>query len=199
MLESLFDTLNHWDQSFFLLINKEWSSDFLDSFLPFWREKRNWIPLYIILAIVAIVKMKKRSWWWILLLITSVGMADVVSSHILKPLIDRVRPCQEASGIAELMILRLSNCPNNGSFTSSHAANHFAIAFFIFFTQSVRMRYSRWLIILWAAIICWAQVYVGVHYPGDILGGAIVGGGLAYGFNILYRRYYHQIFKLKEV
>ncbi|MBX9449991.1 MAG: phosphatase PAP2 family protein [Taibaiella sp.] len=181
-----------------MLINKDGGHSFLDVFLPLWREKRNWIPLYVLMLIVVILKMKRKSWWWILLLLASVALADVISSHILKPGVDRLRPCQDGSGIEHLMILRLSNCPGNGSFTSSHAANHFAIAFFIFFTQRISMKYSRWLFVLWAAIICWAQVYVGVHYPGDILGGMVIGGSLAYLMNWIYQRYDHKVFTQKN-
>lgn len=198
MLSTILETLNHWDQQLFLLINKDGSHSFLDVFLPLWREKRNWIPLYVLMLIVVILKMKWKSWWWILLLLASVALADVISSHILKPGVDRLRPCQAGSGIEHLMILRLSNCPGNGSFTSSHAANHFAIAFFIFFTQRFSMKCSRWLFILWAAIICWAQIYVGVHYPGDILGGMVIGGSLAYLMYWIYQRYDHKVFIQKS-
>lgn len=195
LLYSFLETMNHWDQQIFLLINESWSASFLDSFLPFWREKRNWIPLYFIMLVIAIIKLKKHAWWWIVLFIATVSLADIVSSHLMKPLFERIRPCQAGSGIETLMNLRLPNCPSNRSFPSSHAANHFAMAFFIFFSQAPKMYWSRWLFILWATIICWAQIYVGVHYPGDILGGAIIGLILGLALGKIYLKYNTKIKK----
>lgn len=169
-----------------MLINKDWSSNFLDQTLPWWREKRNWIPLYLLLLIFVLIKLKKQAWLWILGILASVGLADLISSHLLKPNVGRLRPCHPDSAVAHDMILRLSNCPPNGSFTSSHAANHFALAFFIIFTMQQYMGIHRWWFFLWAAIICWAQVYVGVHYPGDIAAGAVLGSVIAWGFSKSY-------------
>lgn len=126
------------------------------------------------------------------------GSADAISSHILKPGINRLRPCQEGSAVVEDMVLRLSNCPGNGSFTSSHAANHFALALFIIFSLSKEMGAHRWWFLPWAMMICWAQIYVGVHYPGDILGGALLGLGLAFSFDFLYRKISQKVFVVKS-
>ena len=76
--------------------------------------------------------------------------------------------------------LLVTKCPGNPSFTSSHAVNHFAAAMFIFVT--FRKDLSKWWAIMfaWAAIISYAQVYVGVHYPFDCIAGAIIGSILGY-------------------
>lgn len=195
---SILESLNHWDQQLFLLINKSWTNDFLESFLPFWREKKNWIPLYVLIFFVAIYKHKKHAWWWILMFVITVALADAISSHVFKPWVDRIRPCQLGSGIEDVMQLRLPRCPGNRSFTSSHAANHFAMAFYIFFTSAISMKWSRWLFILWAAIISYAQIFVGVHYPGDILGGMVLALLLALLTSSIYLKYQNRIKNIKH-
>lgn len=71
--------------------------------------------------------------------------------------------------------------PGNGSFTSSHAANHFGLAMFLYAT--LKNYLGKWMLLffVWAFFICYAQVYVGVHYPFDILGGAVLGCLIGYG------------------
>lgn len=185
LLTTTLEFLNHWDQQLFLLINKSGNA-FLDQLLPIWRDKKTWIPLYVLMLVVVIYRFKKQAIPWIICIIATVAFADIISSHFFKPGFGRLRPCQDGSGIAHLMLLRLPNCPGNGSFTSSHAANHFALAFYLFFTLKKYLKNYVWLFILWATVICWAQIYVGVHYPGDILGGAILGFALAKIFTFVY-------------
>ena len=76
----------------------------------------------------------------------------------------------------------LEQCAGGFSFTSSHAANHFGLAMFIFITWGItQQRYTKFFFV-WAGIIAFAQIYVGVHYPLDIIGGAII--GLVSGFTM---------------
>jgi len=74
----------------------------------------------------------------------------------------------------------VDHCGQNGSFTSSHATNHFGIAVFIFITLEKVWGKFNYLFLLWAAAICYAQVYVGVHFPFDVLGGAILGSCIGF-------------------
>jgi len=69
-------------------------------------------------------------------------------------------------------------CPGSGSFTSSHATNHFGLATFIFFTMRTYFKNWAYLFFVWAAIISYGQVYVGIHYPLDVIGGAVLGWGI---------------------
>jgi undecaprenyl-diphosphatase len=71
--------------------------------------------------------------------------------------------------------LLLDHCSGGFSFTSSHAANHFGLAMFIFMTIQPLFKKYTWLFFIWAAVIAYAQVYVGVHYPLDIFVGALIG------------------------
>jgi undecaprenyl-diphosphatase len=97
-----------------------------------------------------------------------------LSSSIIKSWVNRPRPCNDDVLMYQVRLL-LSYCPGNGSFTSSHAANHFGAACYIFFTLRSYLKKWRYLFFLWAITICYGQVYVGIHYPLDIIGGAAAG------------------------
>jgi undecaprenyl-diphosphatase len=100
-----------------------------------------------------------------------VGLTDFISSGILKPFIGRIRPCYEAA----LDVRSLLGCGGKYSMPSSHSANHFGQAMFWFSVVSYKFNKKWYWVWLWAFIICYAQVYVGKHYPGDILLGMILG------------------------
>lgn len=163
------------DRELFILINAKWTSTFLDDMMPMIRNRNTWFPLYIIILSVGIYKLKWKFIPWLLCIILAVAFADGISSHIFKPFFGRMRPCNELSPVFDEMILRLKRCSGHNSFTSSHAANHMAIASFIFFACSSQYKKVLWIFFFWVLIICWAQIYVGVHYPLDILGGLMIG------------------------
>ena len=123
---------------------------------------------------MAIIKtFSKKSWWIIGGLLVTVGLADGISSHLVKNQFQRIRPCNQ-TGFKETAHL-LVPCGSGYSFTSSHATNHFAIAFFLMLTIGRRWKWIRFPLFLWACSIAFAQVYVGVHYPLDVLAGGILG------------------------
>lgn len=145
-----------------------------DALMPLLRESSIWIPLYLFLFVFSLMNFGKRATLWILFFVITVSLTDQISSGFLKDYFERLRPCRDAD-IAHKMFLRVVYCPKSGSFTSSHAANHFAMAAYIFFTCKNYFANYRWLFFGWAFIIGYAQVYVGVHYPFDVIGGALLG------------------------
>lgn len=162
------------DRRLFEIINTEWTSPILDAVLPFMRASNFWLPLYLFLGVYAIVNVPKWG-WFVLMTIVTAALTDVVSSHMIKKWVFRVRPCGEPS-LAEIVRVLALHCPiKNSSFTSSHAANHFGLA--TFFVVTLKPYMGRWVYIffLWAFVIIYAQIYVGVHYPLDVLAGAAVG------------------------
>ena len=188
--DTWFSHLKEWDMQCFIKINRDWSNAFADFFLPITRDQRTWYPFYALLLTYVIIKFKWKSIPFIVLAIATVSLSDLISSHILKEFIGRVRPCHEILLIG-VMKLRVGYCPGSSSFTSSHAANHFSMATFFYF--SLRPYFRKWslLFFLWAGIISFAQIYVGVHYPGDVIGGTIVGllaGRFTY---YLFKRYFN--------
>jgi undecaprenyl-diphosphatase len=178
-LNIFFGKIKDADYYLFDKINGDWHSSFFDTFFPFVREPLFWLPLYFFLILLSVVNFKKYGWLWVLILLVNAGLADYISSTIIKGNVMRLRPCRDPL-IAEHVRLLVKNCGLNSSFTSSHAVNHFAAAMYIFATFKNVTGKWRWLIFLWAAIPGYAQIYVGVHFPFDILGGAIVGLMLGY-------------------
>ncbi len=161
------------DQFLFELINGQAHNAVLDWLMPIWREKSTWIPLYIALAAFVGYKYRLQGLYLILALALAVGLADTVSSKIIKPSVHRLRPCNDPALKDEVQLL--VHCGSGYSFTSSHASNHFAVAAFLSLTLGLHYRRIRWPLYLWAASIALGQVYVGVHFPLDIFIGAILG------------------------
>lgn len=171
---SMIQKLEQWDQWLFMKINSQMANPFLDSLMPFLRNSYYWAPLYLFLIVFATVNYKGRGWWWVVLFLCTVSLTDIVSSRVFKEAFERLRPCQDPDFFFNVRLL-LDRCSGGYSFTSSHAANHFGMATFFFFTTRHLIRGWAWIAYIWAAVICFAQVYVGVHYPFDILGGAVLG------------------------
>jgi undecaprenyl-diphosphatase len=175
---SWFTPFIHWliqkDKDLFLFINKQHTNTFFDWLMPILRESKTWIPLYILLLLFGIIKFKKQVWIWLLGAVATILLTDQISSHIFKPLFARPRPCADIDFAPQVRLL-LDHCSGGFSFTSSHACNHFGIALFFIITLSAYIKNWKYAFIFWAAIICYAQIYVGVHYPLDVLFGGVLG------------------------
>lgn len=173
------DDLLRFDHYIFYLINEKWHNAFFDWLMPIVRTAQVWAPLYLFLLVFVIANFGKKSIWWIVFVSLLAMLSDFVSSDIIKENIIRLRPCRNPYLIPEARFL-LSYCPKSSSFTSSHAVNHFALATFFYFT--LKPYIHRWakLFFVWAGIIIYAQVYVGVHYPFDVSAGALIGFTLGY-------------------
>ncbi|HQW12606.1 MAG TPA: phosphatase PAP2 family protein [Saprospiraceae bacterium] len=158
----------------------------LDELMPYIRMPLVWIPLYLFIIYLFIRWFGKKFWIPLLFLAAAVGFSDYSNSSIIKKLAQRPRPCNEVEVRAHLDVL--VPCGSGYSFMSSHAANHMAIGYFMYLIM--RRKKNKWAAIwlLWAAIIGFAQVYVGVHYPIDALSGAVYGALIGGGFYCLYRK-----------
>ncbi len=161
------------DYYLFQLINQEWHNGFLDALIPVWRNKLFWIPFYIFLLAFLVINFAKKGWIIVLCLGLTIVVADAVSSKVVKPLVHRVRPCNDA-GIYE-NVRQLVRCGSGYSFTSSHATNHTAIAFFLIFILGNFWKWIRLPLFFWAFSVGYGQIYVGVHYPMDVIGGMLIG------------------------
>jgi len=176
--------LDHLDRSMFRLI-QHGSSPFLDWLMPPLRDPYIWIPLYAFLLYYAFraartsiagganARAGKLALIFILLSIVTVALTDSITAQVMKPLFGRLRPCHDPE--MQVLLRNLVSCGGLFSMPSNHAANHFGLAAFWYFAiRSMNGRRWVWLW-FWAALICYAQVYVGKHYPFDVLVGAVFG------------------------
>lgn len=174
------ETLLNFDATVFHLING-WDLGFLDTVLVISRNKFIWIPLYVAIVVYMAVRWKKQSWLPILFSVLTVVCSDGTSSHLIKKTVERPRPCHTL----EQINLRVK-CGSGYSFTSSHATSHMALA--VFWVQLFTFwGRHRWWFLPWAIIIGFAQIFVGVHYPLDVLSGFVVGAIVGWGVFRAYR------------
>ncbi len=176
--------LLEFDYALFHKINHDWSNPFFDRVLPLMRESVVWVPLYLFLAVFGWVNYGKKAYFWILAAIATAVIANFISSDIIKVVFYRDRPCRD-SLLEPAANLLINRCPISSSFTSSHAVNHFSVAMFLFQTMRYTVKRS-WLFFIWAFVIVYAQVYVGVHYPMDVVFGAIAGCAIGYFVSTVY-------------
>jgi len=168
------DSFFSYDKGLFRAINYTWHNNFFDWLMPWMRNANLWYPLYFGLLLIVVTNYRKTGWWWVLFCALTVALSNYISSSILKEHIMRLRPCNDPA-IAGWVRVLVGYRPQSSSFTSSHAANHFAFATFWYITLKDAL--GKWVAVffLWALIICYAQVYVGVHYPIDVTCGALIG------------------------
>ena len=169
----MFNQIIQLDQQLFFAINHGLSNPFFDFLMPILRERLIWIPLYAFLAFFLIKKYGKYGLLLILFFVFTFGIADFFTASIIKPFVERLRPCNDP--MIRSSVLNLIPCGSGYSFPSSHAANHFGISFFILFTWLRHQPLAKFLVIFWACLVVYAQLYVVVHYPSDVVAGALVG------------------------
>jgi undecaprenyl-diphosphatase len=167
MLEFL-DTL---DKKIFLYLNQHHNetSDVI------WQAITNiptWIPLYIFILLMMIIVFKKDSLYLIMGILLVILASDQFTSSFMKPFFERLRPCHDFE-IGQLVHV-VKKCGGQFGFASGHAANSFGIAMFTWLTFRSYWK-STWLMFVWAAIVAFSRIMVGVHYPGDIVVGSLVG------------------------
>jgi undecaprenyl-diphosphatase len=172
-----------WDSDLFKLIN-EAHVHWLDQPMVIISGKLTWIPLYLFLVSLLYKKYKINFWKPVLYLISTIIFADQVSSSILKPFFKRLRPCHVAE--FQSWIHLPDGCGGLYGFCSSHAANAFALAIGFFLISKNKVLGIT--LIIWAIIICYSRIYLGAHFPLDVMTGAIIGSLGAFLFYSIYLR-----------
>jgi undecaprenyl-diphosphatase len=124
------------------------------------------------MLIYIIYRYRKTCWLPLLGIALVILLSDQVASGLIKPLAERLRPSHEPTLSGMVHIVNDYTGGKYG-FVSSHASNMFGLAFFMLFL--VRRKWFSITIIIWASLISYSRIYLGVHYPGDVIGGAIVG------------------------
>jgi len=176
------------DQQIFQFINSDISNVVFDYLMPALREKLIWLPFYIFLVTFMFVNYRfSVAGIFVIVLIVAIGISDVTSSRLIKNHVERLRPCNDPN-LSVPVKLRV-RCGNGYSFTSSHAANHFAFVFFLIYTLGRFYKKCRWPLIIWAVLISVAQVYVGVHFPFDVIFGGLLGMAIGMLMALVYNKF----------
>jgi len=168
--------LYSFDLAIFYLFNHTISTGFLDKFFSIITDVNKWYIAYLILLGIAFFKGGLRGKIAVLGLIILITVTDQTGYRLLKEFFERIRPCNALSDAITPI-----GCAGGFSFPSNHALNNFAAAVFLLrlFPQ------YKWIFLITATLISISRIYLGVHYPSDVLGGAILGTGFGYLFSII--------------
>jgi len=165
------------DIKLFWLVNRELTSTHLDPLMATLSADWFWWAFAGVLLAAALWKKNKWLLKTVLLVAVAMGLSDLIAFEILKPTVRRERPCREFDGVR----LVGDRCGGDFGFPSNHAANGFAAATVFFVRRSSRERTSRMLTLLpfgLAVLVGFTRIYLGVHFPGDILAGFLFGSFL---------------------
>jgi undecaprenyl-diphosphatase len=168
----MIDRLIQYDKELLRFLNG-FHSPVLDTVMITMTETIAWLPLYIFMAYIVIKDFKTESWIVFLGVAITLVLADQITSSIMKPFFERLRPSREPS-LEGLIHFVDGYRGGQFGFASSHAANTFGAATFYFLIFRNIRSWIGWLF-LWASFVSYTRIYLGVHYPGDIIVGALVG------------------------
>ncbi|EIJ39303.1 membrane-associated phospholipid phosphatase [Galbibacter orientalis DSM 19592] len=172
------------DTKLFLYLNGKHKA-FFDPIMYWASDKLFWVPFYIAIAALLIWHYKK----WSIPIFISIGilitLADQIASHLIKHMVKRLRPSHNPA-LEGLIHLSKAGPGGQYGFVSSHAANAFALASFLFFILPKKFNWLKWILGFWALLVSYSRIYNGVHYPGDVIVAALLGIGLGYSISKLY-------------
>jgi len=184
--------LEHLDQQLFLFLNS-FHSTFMDPVMYAISGKLIWVPLYLGILIYLGITYKRRFLIIIIFIILAATLADQ-SSVLVKNLVQRLRPCHEPA-LTGLVHLVKGECGGIYSFVSSHATNSFDVA--LLSLLFIKKRWYSISIVIWAMVLGYSRIYLGVHYPADVLCGSILGSFIGWGMYQLYTLTDNKILKFK--
>ena len=174
------------DKSIFLVLNGL-HNPFFDVFFYNVSGRLIWVPLYLIILYLLIINFRKKSIPIIIFAFLLIVITDQLSVHLFKNIFLRLRPCHDPQ-LAGLVHTVNDSCGGLYGFISSHAANTFAFATFIAFILRKDYKYLPAILLFWAVIVSYSRIYLGAHFPGDVLVGAIFGMLTGTGIYFLHKK-----------
>ena len=167
----MLDFLKNIDESLFIFLNGLHNDAF--DFIMYWiTYQQTWYPFYLLLIIWLVWKYKLNGIILIIFIVLAITISDQFTSSFMKPFFERLRPCHDPS-ISHLVHL-VDGCGGQYGFASSHASNSFALATMLFLFFRTRFKHAS-ILFIWAGLVAYSRIYVGVHFPGDIIVGALIG------------------------
>ena len=173
--------LERLDQQLFLFLNS-FNSPFCDQVMHAISGKMILVPLYLAILVFLGVKYKRKFLIIVLFIILAATLSDQISV-LIKNLILRLRPCYEPSLEGHVNVVN-GECGGQYSFVSSHATNSFDVA--LLSLLYIKKRWYSISIIIWALVIGYSRIYLGVHYPGDVICGSLLGAFIGWSVYNLY-------------
>ena len=170
----MLEKLLAFDTEIFLWLNS-YHSPFWDKFMWFVSGKIEWLPLYLILIAYIIYRFRWKSISIIVAIILTIALADQIAVKAFKEVFERLRPTHNPD-IQNLVHIVNNYRGGTYGFVSNHAANSFSLAMII--SLILRNKYITLFFFSWALLVSYSRIYLGVHYPGDIIGGAVLGMGI---------------------
>ncbi|WP_276495912.1 phosphatase PAP2 family protein [Pontibacter litorisediminis] len=179
------EALEQLDKEVFVYLNNM-HSPFWDVIMVFVSEKLVWIPFYLGLIGYLVWRYRRQSIPMLLMVIIAIGLADFIASGLMKPYFMRLRPCHDPT-LAEVINI-VEGCGGKYGFISSHAANTFALAVFFNLILSDRYLIFKVVLVAWAVVVTYSRIYLGVHFPADVILGALLGSVLAFLASLAYSK-----------
>lgn len=169
----MIEYLQQLDTELFLFLNSL-HCPVMDRFMYLFTGRFIWIPMYATLLYIITRHFRpRRAIVMVLGIVLSIVIADQLCASVLRPIFERLRPANLDNPISAMVHIVNGYRGGRYSFPSCHAANSFALASFIWWM--IRRPRTRCFILVWALLTCYSRIYLGVHYPGDLLVGAIIG------------------------
>ena len=177
------ETIIQIDQALFLLLNS-WHNTYMDLVMSIITNTWAWVPVLVPILIYLTWKRGIAQTLWVLGgIICCVILGENLASTVLKPLVGRLRPCHDES--LSFLVHTVVGCGGKHAWPSAHATNTFMLTSFVTLLLKLKLQHGLfWILCTYAVLVSYSRIYVGVHYPLDVLSGAVIGFGVAY---IVYR------------